>query len=152
MEPVADRVRAHTARAVLQRIDAATEASLTLHGSAGPEAISHRLQALDREWDTDRVVGVEAAGTGLIGLVLGALVRPQLLAVPAAVALALLLHARTGRYPLMALYRRLGLRTAREIERERYALKALRGDFVELGSAEPAAAGRGEPARRGREV
>jgi hypothetical protein len=35
----------------------------------------------------------------------------------------------SGWYPLMPLFRRLGIRTAREIERERYALKALRGDF-----------------------
>lgn len=31
-------------------------------------------------------------------------------------------------------FRRLGVRTQREIERERYALKALRGDFDRLPS------------------
>jgi hypothetical protein len=56
-------------------------------------------------------------------------VRPAFLAIPAAVGAAVLAHAVSGWYPLMPLFRRLGIRTAREIERERYALKALRGDF-----------------------
>jgi hypothetical protein len=34
----------------------------------------------------------------------------------------------------MPVFRRLGVRTAREIARERYALKALRGDFAALGA------------------
>jgi hypothetical protein len=42
-----------------------------------------------------------------------------------------LLHATTGGHPLMPLFRRLGLRSAKEIARERYGLKALRGDFRE---------------------
>jgi hypothetical protein len=41
-------------------------------------------------------------------------------------------------------FRRLGVRTRQEIEREKYALKALRGDFD--GVAEE----RGGPARAGR--
>jgi hypothetical protein len=32
----------------------------------------------------------------------------------------------------LPIFRRLGFRTASEIDRERYALKALRGDFEEL--------------------
>ena len=56
-------------------------------------------------------------------------------AIPAFVGGALVLHAVTGRYPLMPVLRRLGVRTSREIARERYALKALRGDFIGVGSA-----------------
>lgn len=82
---------------------------------------------LDHEWDTDRAVEIEAAMMGLMGLVLGTLVRKQFLALPAIVAGAVLVQATTGRYPLMPLFRRLGFRTSREIARERHALKALRG-------------------------
>lgn len=35
-----------------------------------PEEASHRLEALDREWDIDRTVEAEAATMGLLGLVL----------------------------------------------------------------------------------
>ena len=41
----------------------------------------------------------------------------------------LLQHAVQGWCPPVPFFRRRGVRTAREIEIERYALKALRGDF-----------------------
>lgn len=42
------------------------------------------------------------------------------------------MHAVQGCCPPVPLLRRLGLRTREEIERERYALKALMGDFAGL--------------------
>ena len=42
-------------------------------------------------------------------------------------------HAVQGWCPPIAVLRRLGVRTAREIEVERIALKALRGDFDDVG-------------------
>ncbi len=51
---------------------------------------------------------------------------------PAAVAGFLFQHAVQGWCPPVPLFRRLGFRTAREIDHERYALKALRGDFRRL--------------------
>jgi hypothetical protein len=44
----------------------------------------------------------------------------------------LLQHAVQGWCPPLAVLRRRGVRTRREIEEERYALKALRGDFSGL--------------------
>jgi hypothetical protein len=44
----------------------------------------------------------------------------------------LLLHAVQGWCPPVPLFRRLGFRTSAEIHQERYALKALRGDFSNL--------------------
>ena len=130
-----DRVRTHTAQDVLRRIDEQTATSLARHASAGPEATSRRLEELDREWDTARAIELEASVMGLCGLALGAWVRPALLALPAMVGSAVLLHALTGWYPWLPLFRRMGLRTAREIARERYALKGLRGDFADMEAA-----------------
>lgn len=48
---------------------------------------------------------------------------------PGIVAGFLLQHAVQGWCPPVALFRRLGFRTASEIEAERYALKIIRGDF-----------------------
>jgi hypothetical protein len=123
-----DRDRRHTAAEVLRRIDEDTRARLEAC-AADPAAIEARLSGLEREWDTDRTIEAEASLVALAGLALGVLVRPAFLAIPAAVGAAVLAHAVSGWYPLMPLFRRLGIRTAREIERERYALKALRGDF-----------------------
>jgi hypothetical protein len=82
---------------------------------------------------------------GLLGIALGTLVNRRLLALPAIVSGAVLLFATRGRYPLLPLFRRLGVRTSREISRERYALKALRGDFAGIGDTPPAS-GTAEPA------
>jgi hypothetical protein len=132
MNDQTDRVRRHTAAEVLRRIDSVTVTSLS-DCAASPAQADRRLKELDKEWDIDRALETEAAATGLIGLALGTFVRKQLFAVPAFVAAAVLLQATTGRYPLMPLLRRLGLRTSKEIARERYALKALRGDFDGMG-------------------
>jgi hypothetical protein len=139
MNDLADRVRRHTAAEVLRRIDDDTVERLAV-AAATPAATERRLDELDREWDTDRAVEAEAAAMGLLGLALGAFGRKSLLAVPAFVAGAVLVQAVTGRYPWMPLFRRLGLRSAREIARERYALKALRGDFAGMGTTIAAAA------------
>ena len=145
MNDQTDRVRRHTAAAVLRSIDSVTVASLSDCAGA-PAETDRRLKELDEEWDIDRALETEAATMGLIGLALGAFVRKQLLALPAIVAAAVLLQATTGRYPLMPLFRRLGLRTSKEIARERYALKALRGDFAGMATTRAAeAALSGEP-------
>ena len=49
-------------------------------------------------------------------------------------------HAVQGRCPPVPVFRRLGVRTREEIDRERYALKALRGDFRDVGDGAHAAA------------
>lgn len=127
-----DRIRTHTPPAVLRQIDEDTAARLQDYTDGNPDHIRRRLDELDREWDTDRTIELEAAATGLVGLALGVFLRRAFLVVPAFVGGALLTHALTGWYPLLPLFRRLGVRSAREIARERYALKALRGDFSEI--------------------
>jgi hypothetical protein len=129
-----DRVRRHTAKSALRCIDDDTAARLLAVAESSPDPHEHeaRLRDLEREWDTDRVIETEAALNGLAGLLFGMLVHSRALALPGIVASMVFLYAVTGRYPLLPLLRRLGVRTAREIARERYAVKALRGDFAEL--------------------
>lgn len=129
-----DRVRTHTAEAVLRRIDDRTVRSVSDYADADPGVISRRLDELDREWDSDRLIEAEASATGLAGLALGVLAAPALLGITAFAAGAVFVHALGGWYPLMPVFRRLGIRSGREIARERYALKALRGDFVAIGA------------------
>jgi hypothetical protein len=129
-----DRVRYHTASDVLRCIDDATRDQLKQHATVDARLISERLHALDRQWDTDRAIALEASAVGLVGLALGAFVKKGFLGIPAVIGGALLMHAFSGRYPVLPVFRRLGLRTSREIARERYALKALRGDFRDIHS------------------
>jgi hypothetical protein len=58
------------------------------------------------------------------------------LAIPIIVGAFLFQHAIQGWCPPIPVLRRMGFRTAREIEIERVALKTLRGDFREQESSE----------------
>lgn len=129
-----DRVRRRSAAAVLERLDRDTATRLAECVAAGGSAIAERLHALEREWDSDRVLEAEAATVGLGGLALAALLgRPAALAASGFAAATLLLHATSGRHPTLPLWRRAGVRSSAEILREFHALKTLRGDFDGLG-------------------
>ena len=133
MAPTASRVPAHTAAHVNRRIERETEASVA-YFAEHPEEIDDRLGELDREWDIERTLEANAASFSLVGLTLGLTVDRRWLALPVGVAAFLLQHAVQGWCPPVPVFRRLGLRTAGEIDRERYALKALRGDFDRIAS------------------
>jgi hypothetical protein len=106
-----------------------TEENVARVAAAGPGAIGRRLAELDREWDIERTLEANAAGVSLVGLALGATVDRRFFLLPALVAGFLLQHAVQGWCPPVPFFRRQGCRTASEIDQERYALKALRGDF-----------------------
>lgn len=129
--PDADRVRANTWPEINAAVDRGTQLNVR-RAAGGGEAISERLAELDAEWDFDRVLETEAATMGLVGLAAGLAVDRRLLVLHATVSLMLLIHATHGWYPLLPLFRRIGVRSRDEIERERYALKILRGDFENL--------------------
>lgn len=123
------RVRASTAPQINAEIDAGIERSVRrLAGDR--DAIERRLAELDREWDIERTLEANAATISLIGVGLAVAADRRFLALPAIVAAFLLQHAVQGWCPPVPMFRRLGVRTAEEIGRERYALKAVRGDFA----------------------
>jgi hypothetical protein len=95
-----------------------------------PEKIAHRLAELDREWDIERAIEANASTLALAGTLLGITRNRFWLLVPVAVSGFLLQHAVHGWCPPVPVLRRLGFRTAHEIERERRALMMLRGDFA----------------------
>jgi hypothetical protein len=127
-----DRVTQNTDECANREIRRQTEENVARYAAAGTRAIDRRLEELDREWDIERLLEANAATVSLIGLTLGAAVNRKFFALPAVVAGFLLQHALQGWCPPVPLFRRLGVRTASEIDEERYALKALRGDFRNL--------------------
>lgn len=94
--------------------------------------IETALHRLDREWDVERAVQASASALTLAGVVLAARDR-RWLWLPVAAGAFLLQHAVQGWCPSLSIFRRAGLRTSGEVARERYALKAMRGDFAGLG-------------------
>ena len=93
------------------------------------EAIARRLEELDREWDIERTLEANAATVTLVSLGLGFTVDRRWFAFPVVVAAFLLQHALQGWCPPLPFFRRRGVRTEREINLERTALRILRGDF-----------------------
>lgn len=128
LQATATRVERHTHPAVNAALRRHTDAGLTAMENAEPAQFEARLSQLDREWDIERLLQLNASGLVLLGLALGRRDR-RFLWLPAAVLAFFAQQALQGWSPPLPLFRRLGVRTLREIERERYALKAMRGDF-----------------------
>lgn len=132
--PTTSRVADQTDADINARIRRQTEANVAYFGKGGAQAITDRLRELDREWDVERLLEANAATIALTGLCLGSLVNRRWFLLPAVVGGFLLQHAVQGWCPPVPVFRRLGMRTQTEIEQERYALKAMRGDFTNIPS------------------
>jgi hypothetical protein len=128
----ARRVERSTDDRLNKAIRARTDAEVVRLESASDEEIAGRLKELDKEWDVERLLQVNASTLIMLGVALGAKVDRRFLLLPAAVLTFFGQHALQGWCPPIPVFRRLGVRTHREIARERYALKALRGDFDDL--------------------
>jgi hypothetical protein len=144
----AERVPKHTADSTNEKIRRQTEANVARYGAAGPTAITARLAELDREWDIERTLETNAATLVTAGGGLALLVNPWFALVPVVVGGFLLQHAVQGWCPPIPILRRLGVRTQTEIEEERTALKALRGDFHGVQAGDRAASIRAIEAAR----
>lgn len=131
-----DRVREHTAPQVAGDVDRETVECLEAHEGASREQISRHIDQLDREWDVERYLQMNASMLVLGGTILGAAVNRKFLLVPGMVLSFFLQHAVQGWCPPLPVFRRMGVRTRKEINREKYALKALRGDFDGLSQRE----------------
>ena len=127
----ATRVEAHTAPRFNERIHAELQERLAAYqGSDRRALIDHRLRELDREWDVERVLQTNFAALSLVGLLLASRMDKRWLVLALGVPAFMVQHALQGWCPPLALLRRLGVRTAREINDERFALQSLRGDFA----------------------
>lgn len=129
--PVAttQRVENNTADSLERRFDEQLESNINKYAGAGVEEIDQRLRELDSEWNIERIIEIEAPTMIGLGAVLGAAVNRSWFALSAMAASMVILHNMQGWYPMLPLFRRLGIRTQNEIEQERSALRALRGDY-----------------------
>lgn len=138
-----DRVQAYTARQVNREIERQATGRVADAAAEPRQAIARRIDALDEEWDIERWLETNAAALAFSGTVLGLLINKKFFAIPCIVLPFLLQHALQGWCPPVPILRRKGVRTRREIDAEKYALKALRGDFSNM----PANGDRAESAR-----
>jgi hypothetical protein len=128
----ADRIREHTDEDRLTDLDRAARERIAEMRDASPSELGARIERVERESDVERALEINAATLALSGLALGVFVNRKLLAIPAVVLAFLLQHGIQGWCPPLPVLRKLGFRSRQEIDAEKYALKALRGDFDSL--------------------
>lgn len=124
-----DRVRRSTPESVNRRVERVSRARVRRCAEEPSAAISRRIEVLEAEWDVERYLELIAPSLSLTGIALAARGDRRWLALPAVVLSFLVQHAVQGWCPPLPLLRQLGIRSREEIERERHALKALRGDY-----------------------
>lgn len=118
----ADRVRRSTASEINSRIDRQTDDNIQRFRSRSENEIRERIEELDREWDVERMLEVNASTLALSGLVLGLTVSRKWFLLPGIVLPFLLQHGIQGWCPPLSILRRQGVRTRGEIDREKFAL------------------------------
>lgn len=126
-----DHVRANTAPYVNDRIEREMRYRIMDFANKSREEISQRIAELDQEWDIERYLECNASALAFGGVAMSICAGKKWLLVPAFVLPMLFYHAVHGWCPPVPLLRRLGFRTQREIDAEKYALRLLRGDFDE---------------------
>ena len=117
-----DRVRKTTSEKVNKEIDHQTEENIRYYAAKDAATIRARLNELDKEWDIERTLELNASLVALGGIILAAGVNKKWLILPAIVTGFLAQHAIQGWCPPLPLFRKLGVRTQKEIEAERHAL------------------------------
>lgn len=138
-----DRVRANTPREINEAIDTEIAATVRFYVDKTDYEISKRIEDLDHEWDIERYIEANAAIFSFIGVVLGLKKNRNWFILTVLVSIFLLQHAVQGWCPPVSVFRRFFIRTRKEIEAEKYALKALRGDFEMVSFQESGTASAG---------
>src|SRR5690606_1039346 len=83
-----------------------------------------------------RTLMANASTLSLAGVVLGSTVNRNWFVLPGVVVSFLLWHAIQGWCPPLPIFRKLGYRSRKEIDIEKFALEAPRGDFQKLDKQE----------------
>jgi hypothetical protein len=101
-----------------------------------PSEIPARIEELDKERDIEKALESNASVLALTGVVFSILFSKKWLLLPTVVTGYLLQHSIQGWCPPLAIFRKLGYRTRKEIETEKHALRLLNGDYDEISSGE----------------
>jgi hypothetical protein len=125
LNPGKDRVRETTSESINRKIDNDIRENILHYSMEGTSAIKNRIAELDREWDMERLLELNASLLAFGGIVLAAAVNKKWLILPAIITGFLMQHAIQGWCPPLPLFRKMGVRTQKEIETERHALLEL---------------------------
>lgn len=117
-----DRVRKNSPAWINRKVNREIQERIREYAGSDQAAIVDRLKELDREWDVERVLELNAATLALAGIALAATHDKRWLILSGAVLSFFIQHAIQGWCPPLPILRRLGVRTQKEIQAERHGL------------------------------
>ncbi len=127
--PTSKRVFLRTDPKINTDIRNQTVRIINLYKNAEAADYSDRIRMLSQEWDTERVLEVNASVLILLSSYLGIKTSRLWFMITGGTAVFMLWYALKGWCPTLPFIRKWGVRTAEEISTEKTALKAMRGDF-----------------------
>lgn len=133
--PTSQRVLLRTDPKINEDIRNQTLRNLNIFKGCSADEIAERIQMLNLEWDTERVLDVNAAMLIVLSSYLGIKTSRFWFVLTGTVGVFMLQHAFYGWCPPIPFIRKWGVRTADEINSEKIALKMMRGDFGENTSS-----------------
>lgn len=133
-----ERVRSSSSGSRNQQIDQEIVSNLARYKNQGAAATEARIKELDKKWDIERTLEINAGILGLAGAILALTVDKKWAILPAVVTTFLIQHAVQGWCPPLPLFRMMGIKSRPELDREKYALKAMRNDFKNVHDASEA--------------
>jgi len=123
----AEYVKKDTAEGTFS-IDEKIKENIRKYVDQGKGAIDERIRELDASWDVERALQLNIAVLALGGFLLYKSNKRWLI-ISVIVSIFLAQNAVQGSCAPSKLLRLFGIRSRKEIDREKFALKALRGDF-----------------------
>lgn len=130
LPPTTKKAAFHTCNKVNQNIRDKTICCINTYKSGGEAILSDKIAQLNREWDTERVLETNAASVVFLSSIIGyKKTKSCWFLLTGAVGFFLLQHALQGWCPPLPVIRKLGVRTAEEINQEKTVFKFKRGDF-----------------------
>jgi hypothetical protein len=133
-----DRVRANTSWETNLKIDNKTRENIRKYSPGSENKTTERIRKLNTKWDMERTLELNMSTLAITGLALTVFVDKRWAILSGVVLGFFVQHAIQGWCPPLPLLRALKVRTRTEIDEEKFALKALRGDFNNVNSAEEA--------------
>ena len=133
-----DRVRKNTSWGRNLKIDNLTRENIRQYSKGSDREIADRIKTLRKKWDMERTLELNMSTLALTGLALSVFADKRWSILTGVVLGFFAQHAIQGWCPPLPLFRAMKVRTRSEIEEEKYALKALRGDFKNVNSPEEA--------------
>jgi DNA-binding Lrp family transcriptional regulator len=133
-----DRVKEATPSSINVEIETRTWNRVSQYMDKSPNELTARIKKLEKEWDIERYLGVNMSTLALSGLVAAVFSKNKnWLILPSVVLAFFLQHSVQGWCPPLPILRKLNIRTRKEIEQEKFALKILRGDFRDVAIEVP---------------